>query len=115
MNKRLFALLPLALTLTACATTQAPPAPSMPVLSCDDCSGLRYYGHQAPPQSETAKIIGVLAGAATNIAGYGFAADAVKTVTSTAATAGRIQVIEQPAPTIVRPEVILAPGATVAE
>ena len=107
--------IPLMLSLSACATTQGPPAPSMPVLSCDDCSGLRYYGHQAPPQSETAKIIGVLAGAATNIAGYGFAADAVKTVTSTAATAGRIQVVDQPAPTIVRPEVILAPGATVAE
>ena len=107
--------IPLMLSLSACATTQSPPAPSLPVLSCDDCSGLRYYGHQAPPQSETAKIIGVLAGAATNIAGYGFAADAVKTVTSTAASAGRVQVIEQPEPTIVQPEVILAPGATVLE
>ena len=107
--------LPLALSLTACATTQAPPAPSMPVLSCDDCSGLRYYGHQAPPQSETAKIIGVLAGAVTQVAGYGYAADAVKSVTNTAASAGRIQLLEQPAPTIVRPEVIIAPGATVAE
>jgi len=113
--KKLLIALPLSLTLTACATTQSPPAPSMPVLSCDDCSGLRYYGHQAPPQSETSKIIGMLAGAATQIAGYGFASDTVKGITTTAATAGRIQVIEQPEPTIVRPEVILAPGATVAE
>ena len=108
-------LIPLAFSLTACATTEGPPAPSMPVISCDDCSGLRYYGNQAPPQSETAKIIGVLAGAATQIAGYGFASDAVKNVTTTTANAGRVQVVEQPEPTIVRPEVILAPGATVAE
>ena len=110
--KKLLIALPLALTLTACATTQSPPAPSMPVLSCDDCSGLRYYGHQAPPQSETAKIVGVIAGAVTQVAGYGYAADAVKSVTNTAASAGRIQVLEQPAPTIVRPEVIQVPTTT---
>mgnify|MGYP001140523612 CR=1 FL=1 len=107
--------LPLALSLTACATTQGPPAPSLPVLSCDDCSGLRYYGHQAPPQSETAKIIGVLAGAATQIAGYGFASDAAKSITTTAASAGRVQVVEQPDPTVVRPEVVIVRGGQTAE
>ena len=106
MKKRLLALLPLALTLTACATTQAPSGPPMPVLSCDDCSGLRYYGKQAPAQSEMSKIIGVVAGAATQIAGYGFAADAVKGITSTAASAGRVQIVEQPEPIVVQPEVV---------
>jgi len=106
--------LPFALSLTACATTQAP-APSMPILSCDDCTGLRYYGQQSPAQSETSKIIGVLAGAATQIAGYGFASDAAKSITTTAASAGRVQVVEQPDPTVVRPEVVIVRGGETAE
>ena len=111
MKRLAIALLPL--TLAACASN--PPAPPKPILSCQDCTGLVYFGEQAPQQSETVTIAGILAGAATSIAGYGFAADTVKGLTSTAASAGRIQVVEQPEPTIVRPEVILAPGATVAE
>ena len=104
--KRFVALLPLAF-LTACASN--PPAPPKPILSCNDCRGLLYYGEQAPQQSEAVTLAGIVAGAATSIAGYGFAADTVKGLTSTAANAGRVQVIEQPDPTIVRPEVILVP------
>ena len=97
--------------LTGCATTQ-PPAPPMPVLSCDDCSGLRYYGQQAPAQSETSKIVGVLAGAATSIAGYGFAAEAAKSLTSTVAAAGKVEVVEQQTATVVRPEVVIVPQSS---
>lgn len=105
------------LTLTACATTGAPPAPPKPIISCNQCSGLLYYGEQAPARSESVQIAGMLAGAATQIAGFGFAADAAKSLTQTVAGAGRIEVIEQPAqlpPTVVRPEVILVPEGSTA-
>lgn len=100
-------LIPLAMTLTACATTQAPSAPSKPLFSCDVCQGVAYYGPQAPQKSEAVQIMGILASAVTSVAGYGFAADAAKSITETTASAGQVQIIEQPAPTIVQPEVIV--------
>ena len=113
--KRLVVLLPLALTLTGCATTQAPSKPPKPLFSCKVCQGVEYYGPQAPQKSESVQIMGILAGAVTSIAGYGFASKTVTDLTETAAGAGRVQVVEQPDPTVVRPEIVLVPGGTTVE
>ena len=107
--KQLLVVLPL--VLTGCATTSGPPAPRQPILSCDDCAGLVYYGQQQAYTSDSVKMLGILAGAATSIAGYGFASNTVKGLTETAANAGKIEVINQPDPTVVRPEVILVPSS----
>lgn len=115
MKRVLTALIPIALT--ACATTSAPPPPQKPLFTCEVCKGVEYYGPQAQQKSENVQLLGILAGAATSIAGYGFASNTAKSLTETVAGAGRIEVIEQPAqlpPTVVRPEVILVPEGSTA-
>ena len=87
-------------TLPGCMTT--PSMPSRPVLACQDCQGLTYWGPQQPaPEAPGVALGRALIGGAVSIAGYGFAADALKSTTETAANAGRYAVVEQPAPTVV--------------
>ena len=119
-------LLTTSIALTGCAGMEAPePAPIRPVLSCDDCSGLTYYGPQMAPAPDPrvqmaqiitggiTKVAGIVGGtyAATNIAGT--IADAGKYVvgpstTQTTTTTSTTDTVtaNNAVPTIVRPEVV---------
>ena len=98
MKQLIVCLLPV--TLVACATTA--PAPQQPMLSCDDCQGLTYYGPPRPaPEHPAIGVLKVLAGAGTTIAGYGYAASTVQNVTKTVADAGKYAIVTQPDPVVV--------------
>jgi len=113
--KRIAVLLPLALTLTACATTS--PAPQKPVLSCKDCNDLVYYGPPAPaPEHPAVAALKVLAGAGTAIAGYSYMSSTAQNITDTAANAGKYAIVTQPDPTIVTqpdPTIVTQPSPTI--
>ena len=94
------ALIALPLLLTGCMTT--PVQPVRPVLACDDCRGLTYYGSQhAPQEAPGVALARTLAGAAVQIANAGFMADAIKSTSKTIADAGKYAIVEQPAPTVI--------------
>ena len=119
-----------AVSMTGCANMgPAPVQPVRPVLSCDDCSGLKYYGPQvgpAPdPRVQMASVIvkgitsaaGIAAGAyaatdiASTIAGAGktvFAPGNTTTTTTTSTIAADPIVVrpEVVAPVVVNPEVV---------
>ena len=82
------------LALSACTMKQNV-IEQKPRLVCDDCSGLVYYGTPAPaPENPMVSIAKVAASAGATIAGYGFLADAAKSITSTTANAGKVEVVE---------------------
>jgi hypothetical protein len=94
-----------------------PVQPVRPVLACDDCKGLQYYGPQMPaPEAPGVALGKALIGGAVQIAGFGFAADAAKSVSDTIAGAGKYAIVEQQAPTVVtqpEPTVVTQPAPTV--
>ena len=101
------------LFLSGCATQQR--VEQKPRIVCDDCTGLVYYD-PTPPPGENPFVSGlkVLASAGTQIAGYGFMADTAKSITSTVANAGKVQVVKQPAPTVVtQPAPVPSPDPTI--
>ena len=104
-----------ALFITGCMTT--PVMPNRPVLACDDCRGLTYYGpQQAAPEAPGVSLGKALIGGAVAIAGYGFAADAVKSTSQTIADAGKYAIVEQQAPTVVNqpdPTIVTQPDPTI--
>ena len=104
-------------TLALCGCMTTPVMPTRPVLSCDDCKGLAYYGPQMPtPDAPGVAMAKTLVGGAVKIAGLGFAFDAVKSTSQTIADAGKYTIVEQQAPTVVTqpsPTVVNQPAPTV--
>ena len=87
--------------LTGCvATTQQ--APQNPVLTCDNCSGLVYYGPPTATQSQAVTMASILTKGAVAIAGIAIGADKEKAIIETVADAGRYVAFNQPAPTVVQ-------------
>ena len=80
-----------------------------PVMTCDDCKGLAYYGPQdAPgpdPRVQMAKTItsGIVSVAGIGAGAYGVnqMAGAATSIVGTVAGAGKYAIVEQPSPTIV--------------
>jgi len=76
-----------------------------------------YYGpQQAPAEAPGVSLGKALIGGAVAIAGYGFAADAVKSTSQTIADAGKYAIVEQPTPTVVTqpdPTVVNQPPPTI--
>ena len=86
--------------LTGCMTT--PVQPVRPVLVCNDCKGLAYYGPQIPaPEAPGVTMAKTLVGGLTSIASVAFTADAIKSTSQTIANAGKYAIVQQPEPTIV--------------
>ena len=118
------------LFLTGCAGMEpAQPQPLRPVLACDDCKGLEYYGPQIDPAPDPrvqmasiitkglTSVIGIGAGAyvatdiASTIAGAGSVAFGTNTTNTTTTTQAppvvtSQQEVVQVRPEVVRPEVI---------
>ena len=80
--------------LTSCMT---PPVQQVrPVLQCEDCKNLTYYGPQLPAQEAPGvSMAKVIVGGITKVAGVAFAVDAIKSTSSTIANAGKVTVVDQ--------------------
>ena len=100
---------------TGCANMgPAPQQPIRPVITCDDCKGLAYYGPQTGPAPDPrVQMASVVVKGITGIAGIAAGAYAATDIASTIADAGKI--LNAPGsntttttvePVIVNPEVV---------
>lgn len=79
--------------ITGCLQTPAPP-PLRPVLACEDCKGLTYYGpQQAPPPNPNVQMASILTKGVMGVTGYIVGGAVAKTVAQELASgaAGNIQ------------------------
>lgn len=77
--------------LTGCSNMGPPkPQPVRPVLTCNDCSGLAYYGpQQAPPPDPRVQMAHILTGGITKVLGIGAGVYAATEMAKTVSDAGR--------------------------